>query len=165
MGESSEVAATQSSCDFRLAGPPDLRDYLSLCESGQLYDSLKPPHMERADFKDRFFIDVLFGADKHPSRIRKDFAAQFPTMAAVIRDLKKHDYARLAWMMQHEESTLFIARICSRLMKERPNMPLYTIHDSLVTTKPYFDFTRAVAMEEFYAVGVTPTFKIESWID
>jgi hypothetical protein len=165
MGQSSETTGTQGSCDFRLAGPPDLQDYLSLCESGRLYDSLKPPHMERADFKHRFFIDVFFGADKHPSRIRREFAAQFPTMAAVICDLKKHDHARLAWMMQREESTLFIARICSRLMKERPKMPLYTIHDSLVTTEPHLDFIKGVATSEFYALGVTPTFKTEAWID
>jgi hypothetical protein len=165
MGQSSEVAGTQCSCDIRLAGPPDLRNFVSLCESGQLYDSLKPPSMERADFKHRFFIDVFFGADKHPSLVRREFAAQFPTMAAVICDLKKHDHARLAWMMQHEESTLFIARICGRLMRERPSMPLYTIHDSLVTTKRHFDFIERVAMDEFYALGVTPTFKTEAWTD
>lgn len=165
MAQSTEMAGTQSSCAIRLAGPQDLRDYVSLCEAGQLYDSLKPPGMERADFKHRFFIDVFFGADKHPSRIRREFAAQFPTMAAVIRDLKKHDHARLAWMMQHEESTLFIARICRRLMKERPKMPLYTVHDSLVTTESHLDFIRQIAMEEFYALGVIPTFKTEAWTD
>jgi hypothetical protein len=50
-------------------------------------------------------------------------------------------------------------------MKERPKMPLYTIHDSLVTTEPHLDFIKGVATSEFYALGVTPTFKTEAWID
>lgn len=83
----------------------------------------------------------------------------------MIGDLKKQNHARIAWMMQNEESTLFIGRICRRLMKERPELPLYTIHDSLVTTERNLDFVERVAMEEFSTLGVSPTFKTEAWTE
>ena len=50
-------------------------------------------------------------------------------------------------------------------MREQPSMPLYTIHDCLVTTDEHVELVRSVAMDAFAAIGVVPTFTIETWHD
>lgn len=145
------------------ARPDDLVEYMRLCQRGRLYDDLQPPGIDRSDFKRRLFCDVFFGEDKHPSHVRQDFESRFPTLMGVVRELKSVNYQRFAWLMQHEESTLFIGRICRRLMQQCPTIPLYTVHDSLVTTENHLHRVRSVAQDEFAVLGVAPTFSVESW--
>jgi hypothetical protein len=161
--EKSEVIDTAASYKFRLRGPADLRDYISACQSGHFYESLNQDGVDRGEFKRRVFADLFFGEDRHPSKLREVFAQRFSTVARVLADLKSADYRRLAWLMQHEESKLFIGRICRRLMRERPSMPLCTIHDSLVSTEEHFDFVRQVSIDEFASQGIVPKFTVDLW--
>lgn len=133
-------------------------------KQGRLYEELKPSDLERNDFKRCIFRDVFFGADRHPSSLRGTFAERFPTVARVIRELKGNDYRRLAWLMQHQESTLFIGRVCRRIKAERPSLPLATVHDSLVTTEEHIGLVTAIALDEFKKLGVIPLFKLEPYL-
>lgn len=163
MAESAQPLVGKDSYGDRLRGPADLREYLDLSTSGRLYEALMPRTAERTAFKQAIFRDVFFGADRHPSAVRNAFADRFPTVAKVIAELKSDDYCRLAWLMQHQESSLFIGRVCRQLQRSRPTLPLATIHDAIVTTEEHLSFCRAVADEAFQKLGVTPTFKIEPW--
>ncbi len=164
MQESSEVLDATVSCVDRLWGPPDLCEYIALCESGQFYESLNQNETDRSRFKRQVFIDLFFGEDRYPSKMRVAFAQSFPTVASVIADLKSADYQRLAWLMQHEESKLFIGRICRRLMREGPTVPVVTIHDSLVTNVDHIAQVKGIMLDEFGRLGVRPTFKREVYV-
>ncbi len=163
MAEKSQPLLIATSCDDRLLGTADLKEYLELCCRGRLYEELKPSDLERNDFKRHIFRDVFFGADRHPSTLRETFAERFPTVARVIRELKESDYRRLAWLMQHQESTLFIGRVCRRIKAERPSLPLATVHDSLVTTEEHLSFVQTLALDEFKKLGMVPFFKLEPY--
>ena len=163
MAEKSQLPLKTTTCDYRLRGTADLYEYLELCCRGRLYEELKPNDLERNDFKHFIFRDVFFGADQHPSALRETFAERFPTVARVLRELKGNDYRRLAWLMQHQESTLFIGRVCRRIKAERPSLPLATVHDSLVTTDEHIGFVTAIALDEFQKLGVIPLFKYEPY--
>ena len=164
MQESSEVLDATVSCVDCLWGPPDLCEYIALCESGHFYESLNQNGADRSQFKRQVFTNLFFGEDRHPSKMRDAFAQSFPTVANVIADLKSADYQRLAWLMQHEESKLFIGRICRRLMREKPTVPLCTIHDAMITTADHVAELEAVAMDEFAKIGASPTFQREEYV-
>jgi hypothetical protein len=66
--------------------------------------------------------------------------------------------------MQHQESTLFIGRVCRRIKAERPYLPLATVHDSLVTTDEHLAFVKAIALDEFKKLGVIPLFNLEPYL-
>lgn len=66
--------------------------------------------------------------------------------------------------MQHQESTLFIGRVCRRIKAERPSLPLATVHDSLVTTEEHIGLVTAIALDEFKKLGVIPLFKLEPYL-
>jgi len=140
-----------------------LDEYLRLYERGQLYESLMQPGDDRSKLKLLLFRDVLFGeADLgYASPLKRRFEERFPTVCRMLRDLKQNDYAHAAWLMQSYEATLVFAIICRRLMIEHPDVPIITIHDSILTVPAANALVRQVIIEEFAAIGVTPRLKTE----
>ncbi|MBL6705875.1 MAG: hypothetical protein ISQ06_07170 [Planctomycetaceae bacterium] len=163
IGEMTEVVESNSGYKSYLADKPDLKMYLERCEQGEFYDSLMLPGEDRGRFKQRIFADVLFGRDSFRSQIRARFSAQYPTVAAMLADLKQHDFRRPSWLMQSRESTLFVGRVCRRIMADRPDISLATIHDSFLVTEPHAEYVEGIALDEFARLGVKPTFKHETY--
>lgn len=82
----------------------------------------------------------------------------------MLRGLKRHDHAHAAHVMQSYEATLMIPMICGRLLRERPKIPVFTIHDSLVTTPEHEEYVKGVIVRVFEMVGVVPQLKVERYV-
>jgi hypothetical protein len=158
-------AAKQGVCGSRQvqSWPGDLDRYIRLCEEGELYDRLMEPGEDRGEFKVRIFRDVYFGKAGRWSPLMRRFEDEFPTMAEVLRALKRKGYQHSSRLMQSYESTMFIAIICERLRKEGPELPVFTIHDSILTTADHVEYVRQVIMEEFAMIGIRPTLREEHY--
>jgi hypothetical protein len=68
------------------------------------------------------------------------FRKKHPTLYRAISKLKEgnnkaKDYAVLSKLLQRIESDLIISNVCKRIMMERPDLPIFTIHDCIVTTE------------------------------
>lgn len=66
--------------------------------------------------------------------------------------------------MQRIESEIILNRVAKRIEIERPDLPLFTIHDSVVTSvgnELYIQFVMKEEMEN--AIGLSPNMKIEYW--
>jgi hypothetical protein len=144
--------------------PADLERYLRVCERGAFYESLMS-HEEksrgekyRRRFKKRFY-GVLFGKNRQgrfPNQLRARFRERYPSVWKVLRALKRRNYRHSAHVLQNYEATLFVYLICGRIMKERPGIALYTIHDSILTTPDAVEYVRSVILDEFRRLGVRP---------
>ena len=142
----------------------DVKQYVQLTQKGELYDFLgNKSSLTRKEFKQSLFRDVFFGQNYLKNELTVEFERLFPSVMAFIRKIKKGKYARLAWIMQKEESKLIIDGVCGRLMREHPEMPVLTIHDSIMTTARWVEIARRVIMEEFAAAGLTPTIRTEEY--
>jgi len=54
--------------------------------------------------------------------------------------------------------------ICKRITKEKPRLPIFTIHDSVVTTVGHQEYVEAIIKEELEkATGILSSCKIEYW--
>ena len=149
--------------------PDDLVRYMQACVAGTFYESLMTDADRakgKAKFKERFYR-VLFGRNRSkngfPNVLRMRFALKYPTVAKVLHQLKSRNYKQSAYVLQNYEATLFIYRICGRIMEERPRIPLYTIHDCLLTTDEHYDYIRGVMLDEFAKLGVTPQIRKETY--
>lgn len=152
--------------------PEDVEECFRACTAGRFYESLMTDGEKargkeyRTKFKRRFFR-VLFGENRTKKRFRNKVRARFkrryPTVAGVLRDLKARNYKQSSYLLQNYEATLFIHRICGRIMRERPGTPLYTIHDSLITTREHVSFVKTVIRDEFAALGVRPRLRKECY--
>ena len=104
----------------------------------------------------------------YTSEVKQRFDGLYPTVLSFLYDLKTKNYASEAerykyasHVLQNFEASMFIGRICRRLMKERPDMPVLTLHDSLYTTEHFLDDLLRIMQEEFARIGLIPTFKME----
>lgn len=139
---------------------PDLADYLRVCESGQLYESL----MSAGDTRDKVKVDFLtamYSANTTKLPLKRTMRVKYPSVASMLTDLKRFDHRRAAHIMQNAESTIFIHAICTRILNN-PNcvhIPLFTLHDSLLTVPPYAAIVRSHMLDVFSQLGIQPLIK------
>ena len=139
----------------------DEQQFVTLCEQGKLYRTLKD-EMEEQEMpllhrvKNELF-KVLFGSNHLKSRMKDVFKELFPSVADVIRVHKTKDYRFLPRLLQNIEANFIINGVSRRLMVEMPDAPVYTIHDSILTTRPFVEPIRQIMVEEFARLGLTPT--------
>jgi hypothetical protein len=143
----------------------DVREFISLCEQGILYDDLMRRlnilPRRRDAFKRLFYSQVFFGKVKVTGRVRELFAQNFPTVYQAINDLKRKDYRQLAYLLQAHESKLMIDIICRKILDELPGTFIATIHDSILTTPDKADEVREIMLREFRRFGLKPTIRLE----
>ncbi|MDA8972735.1 hypothetical protein N9H15_02570, partial [bacterium] len=96
----------------------------------------------------------------------KNFKQSFPTVYKIFSFYKKgkNQHNTLACSLQGLEAELILHKICGRISEEYPHIPLYTIHDSIVTTTNYSNCVKIIMEEELEkAIGLKPQIKIEVW--
>lgn len=101
-------------------------------------------------------------ADAEPKRI---FKALFPDVYKILSIIKKQGKEVLPILLQRIESHLVLQVITKRLARQYPKMPLFTIHDSIVTTAGDENYVQRIMLEELeHAVGVPPCLRVEKWL-
>lgn len=109
-------------------------------------------------------FEVLFSSNRHVTKSKQLFTSLFPTVDEVFRVLKDQDHSTLAILLQNIESHLVLKKITKKIAQIHPHAPLYTVHDSIVTTESYVD-TIHTTMENILTqkIGTPPKLKREKW--
>lgn len=102
---------------------------------------------------------------KSPSALPKRlFKKVFPSVFKVFEEYKYENKSYLAILLQQIESTLILKHIVPRIASERPDLPIFTIHDSVATTVGNEEYIERVMREEIERLtGLQPKFGIEYW--
>lgn len=94
------------------------------------------------------------------------FRAKFPTVVQVFDFVKSKRYADLAILLQRIESYAILEVTCKRISKERPDLPIFTIHDSIATIEGEEAYVQSIMEEELNRIsGCIPKLKTEYWAD
>jgi hypothetical protein len=143
----------------------DQRLYVGLCEEGGIYEYVQEiagrRDVARQDFKGHFFCQVFFASNDLVTPLTRRFAEHFPNVISIIRDEKRTDYGGLARRMQTVESALMIGGVCRVLMERHPEIPVITIHDSILTTFEHVPTVQTLMANEFRRIGLRPKLKTE----
>ncbi|UEG49072.1 hypothetical protein LK994_10565 [Ferruginibacter lapsinanis] len=124
---------------------------------------------EKRDKVKKIVLQLLFDDDNKSYNRKRDSATQifkrkFPVIAKLFEFIKKDNYRNLAVVLQRIESYLILERVCKRISKENPDLPLFTIHDSIVTTLGNENYVKSVMEDELRkSIGAAPQFSIEYW--
>lgn len=145
----------------RLVQDGTLYDYLEKC---MIADGMTKPKDRRA-LKGIVF-QALFTANSFYSQPeaapKRLFANAFPTIYKLFSLLKTRDKTDLPVLLQTIESYLFIHVITKRIAREHPEIPIFTIHDSIVTTVGNEEYVQTIMTEELErAIGAAPSYGIE----
>ena len=87
-----------------------------------------------------FYIDTNGYLYRNDSDFRI-FDRKFPYFSDFLKELKKNNYKYLSKLMQNKEAHCILDVITKRLNQLYPNMPLFTIHDSIMTTEYWAERT------------------------
>lgn len=124
-------------------------------------------HLTRDEVKIEVY-KILFGSiQRQHNKVFKAFAKLYPKTAKFILGIKKdHKKNVLPILLQTIESYLIIDKVCKELSDERPGMPLFTIHDSVVTTKGNEHYVAKKMQEVFLQnIGHSPSLEISNFTD
>jgi hypothetical protein len=81
---------------------------------------------------------ITFNAGgKKAFKMRTLFSHLFPNVALMLDAIKSPDNSNLAHLLLNFESMIILNRIARKFSQLYPNAPIYTIHDSLLTTPDY----------------------------
>lgn len=96
----------------------------------------------------------------------KAFRKCFPTVYRIFSLIKsgKNNHPTLACLLQRFESNLILHTVCAGLNKLIPKAPIFTVHDSIVTTEKYLSIVTGIFRGHLAEkLGVNPQLKIEEW--
>lgn len=164
----------------RLHTQPDVKNYLRIVTDGTFYESFGEILISRG----------LFDGDVHDSSVRsvvkeitfatlfspntamaynshvRIFSQIFPGVYGMINLIKRGRGQHRAYsiLLQRVESELILDKICAKINKAFPHIPIFTIHDSIVTTEEHVpvvqNFLKKIMRQN---VGATPKLKVETW--
>ena len=150
-----------------------LVDFEDAIRQGTLYDDLvhkvnssaerESDRIDRNTAKKRIMA-LLYGepGDMLASSVGQAFRDLFETVFFLLVDLKVHmTHQWVPQEMQRRESDLVILSACSRLMVERPEIPIISIHDSVMTHERHLDTVEQFLREALAVLPVQPRFSCE----
>lgn len=91
---------------------------------------------EKMMIKESVF-SILYGGAKNPVREFKDFQNYFPFFSEFLLIIKGSNKSDFPILLQQIESTCVLDYVTKQLAAKYPDMPLFTVHDSIVTTESY----------------------------
>ena len=161
--------------------PADGQKFTGFVMDGMIYDYLLDLHNDcvgaeqklkgRREFKRRFFADVLYGDTSQDyvalSPLALIFQVEFPSVWQFIIESKtelgwdKQAFKRLSLLMQRHEAKFMFGQVCTRLMEHHSEMPVWTIHDSILTTLEHVKLVVRIMREEFDRLKIAPQLRVD----
>jgi hypothetical protein len=148
--------------------------YARMAKSGDFYQQLsKVMYPTRAFDKGemkKLTYTVFFSNNRSIQGMhympKRQFKRKFPDVYKVFRALKIKNHRALSHILQRIESEIMIQKVCQRISYEQPTLPIFTIHDSIITTDGNQDYVSKVIKEEaFKLTGLKVMLGIERLID
>ncbi len=129
--------------------------------------------LDSRDEAKKLFYRTFYGSLRGNKLITTRMEQSFPSVFEVIRHYKlqsnafpwvqKKAYASLAVLLQYLESTIFIDIISNYISQIRPEAPLYTIHDSFLTTPEHVKFVKGSSEQIIFELtGERPKMVIDT---
>ena len=162
----SQSAPAQPSPIYRPCRDVITNVYLLSCLEGTVYDRIKgqipgTPY-SREDVK-ALFLAVIYGEprDMH-TRVGQAIATLWPDVFEAVVDLNRLlGHGGLPRLLQRVESDIMITRVAGRILRERPGLPLLTVHDSVLVPPGHEDYAADVIADEWRSeFGVSPRLKV-----
>lgn len=149
----------------------DVKEYKQAVVNGIFYEAFAEAvstnlnrEWSRKDAKKAMFITFfsdnrfISSAEAEPKALFKEL---YPTIYDLFYNIKSKDKPALAVLLQSIESWLILDVVCKKIAREKPHVPLFTIHDSLITTTEHEAYVRTVmerAMERH--IGFKPSLDV-----
>ena len=158
---------------------PDVLLFKHLVSSGGFYEEFgqlllneklvesKSPDVLRNEVKEIVF-EAIYSSNKNNSPTSRVFKSTFPSVYKVFTELKKgrgkKAHSHLALLLQRLEADLVLNKACRLVNSFDENIPLFTIHDNIVTTVNNRKLVKRILKRVLKnSIGLKPSLKVEYW--
>jgi len=150
----------------------EYKEYLNMVDSGSFYLQLHTKLYPELPFNKRKLKEIIFVVffssnrfiGQPQAQIKRDFRDAFPEVYKIFALIKKKNYKTLSHLLQHIESEMVIERVTKRISLEQPELPIFTIHDSVVTIQGSENYVARIIKEEVKkATGLDVKLGLEFW--
>jgi hypothetical protein len=148
----------------------EVKKYLRMAKSGNFYEYLsKAMYPKQAFDKGRMkelTYKVFFSSNKSIQGMnnwtKKEFKWKFKGLYKMFSAIKRKNHRALSHILQRIESEIMIQNVCKRISLEQPTLPIFTIHDSVLTTDGNQEYVAKIIKEEaFKLTGLKVSLGIE----
>ena len=138
----------------------DATRYQKDCESEKFYQKMQEICKvdDRSKLKVKLFAEVFF-CKRRRGKLLDGFRRLYPTMGRLIDWVKRHDYKHLSHTLQRIESSIVINDACEVMRVQHPDVPILTIHDSILTIPAHSELVTDVLRSAFHRHGVSPNIR------
>lgn len=127
-----------------------------------MFASMFGHNNEKCQIKDKTTGKIKF----IPNDGMKLFKETFPTVFEIFKKIKTGKHNTLACVLQNLEAELVLHKACKIISKEQPEVPIFTLHDSIITTKDNAKYVKRVLSEVLLdAIGIAPKIEEDDWIE
>jgi len=159
---------------YKRSNYSDFHKYRKIVNEGTLYEFLTEKfselgihYVDRKSVKAAVF-QILFTdnrflgqKDAQPKRLFKNI---FPNVYEIFSLIKRKNKTSLPRLLQRMESYLVLETITKRISEIYPEIPLFTIHDSIITTKGYENEVKEmINFGMIEKIGFAPKLSLEIW--
>ncbi len=154
----------------------DVLNFIEFIKSGKLYEEFgkilinKSIMKEHEDYRKeaKTIIFSSFFSKNQTKRFIKEiqiFEKEFPSVYQIFKTIKTKKHNALACLLQNLEAELVLYKTCKIIAKNRPDIPIFTLHDAIITTEPNKEYVYSVLHKVLTEnIGIEPTIKFESWV-
>jgi len=149
----------------------DVHTFMNLTRDGQLYDYLmeKWAITDRNSFKKTFFKSVFYcrRQSNFTNPLSILFQQEFPNVWDLVVKMKETNYKNLSIQLQKLESDIVVYGVLHQIMKEKPDLWVLPIHDSLVCLESSRKYVENKLRKELkkYNLDLTTKWRIVNNID
>lgn len=156
---------------------PDVIEFKRIVASGNFYENfgeilIKEGIIDDSINKRKIAKEITFTTFFSPNNAIayedsiRIFKSKFPNVYKVFslikRGRKKHN--TLAIALQRLEAELVLHRVCKIVNRLSPNIPIFTLHDSVITTVDNVQYVKRIMIKVLKKqIGVKPKLKLELW--
>lgn len=172
-----EVAVTSSPFMLvnlgQINATQEIQEFREITVSGMFYERFQY-HLVRDlgnQYEDRDLakleaLRALFTGNRylhqHGAEAKKCFSMHYPNIYKLITHLKKSNKKFFPALLQAMEAEIMLNRVARRIRNQRRKIPVFTIHDCLLTTADNVEYVKQVIYEEFTrCIGAPPHLKLE----
>ena len=95
---------------------------------------IKESFENKRDYAKSVMMEVFFSSPRTTTKEAKQFRTIYPSISMIMKFIK-NECVNFDKLLSHIESYCLLDYVALRINKNHKNMPIWSIHDSLVTTK------------------------------
>lgn len=125
----------------------------------------KVPFPTSRDLVKAVVMEIFYSKPKTTIKEAKAFREAYPSVSKIFKCLDECK-VKFSYLLQYVEAYVLLDYTAKKINEDYPEMPLFSIHDALVTSEPWKNILKEEMLKHIEAITtIKPNLEIEDWMD